>query len=203
MTIAFPRPLPDVSYSKSLPELVENIKAPNIGGKNVNFTRVSKPFWKVDIETDPLNLAQKQLFDAWIMSMRGGLKKVLFVDPQAGYPLLHYNDNTPAQTNGDLTSIANGNELAISNADPALSLSEGDYISLSNGDYSRHMVTEVTSNAAVKNISVEPLVPLDFVAGSTSVIFENPPLLMRLVPNSYRVSGKTQFVVSFTLQETR
>ncbi|TDH35727.1 hypothetical protein E2A64_10345 [Pseudohoeflea suaedae] len=203
MAITFPRAIPDVGYSRVDVALNEQVKAARTGSGTSERSEIGDPFWTVDLETKPLRMAEKDAVEAWAMSLRGGLKYVLFSNPHRCRPKNHQADPTPAEDTGLISSVSGGNVLTVASVSAALNLAPGDMIGLLNTHYHWSRVTEYSIASTTATITVEPPPPSDLAVSGTVVSFISPPLLMRLVPGSFKVSGTGLFRCSFSLEESR
>jgi hypothetical protein len=208
MAITFPRPLPDIpleDWVKADFFIDDPIKTSASGARLMNYTQTEDPVWVADIETKPMDKDEFPSFDAWALSLRGGLRSVLFRHPTEGYPKAHRVNHDPADDAGNLVSVTDGNILSVNSVDAGLVLSAGDRIGLErSGRYYIGRITEVSGSGATRSITVEPP-PFDTVAqGGAVVRFANPALVMRLVPGSYQAPGEGLFrTVSFQLRESQ
>lgn len=203
MAVSFPRLIPDVGYVASDLILRDTVTASPSGGGLINYTQVAAPAWEVTLETRPLDYDEYSAVEAWWLSLRGGLRSVLFRQPHNGYPMAHRTDNAPARTPGRLASVSSGNALSIISVDPALILSAGDRIGLEHANrWYVGRVTEASGSGTTRVISVEPPPPSNVAQPGAVVRFDRPGLLMRPVPDSYQAtrSGR-HYSVSFRLAE--
>lgn len=205
MAIIFPRELPDVGYVTADFIFDDGVKASAAGGRLINFTQVTDPGWRASLVTRPLVYSQFAELEAWWLSLRGGLRSVMFRHPHVCYPKNHGNNQAPADDAGNLASVAAGNVLTVNGVDAALSLSVGDRVGLENGTR-RHVgrVTEVSGSGVSRSITIEPPPFQAVSAVGTVVRFARPGLAMRPLPGSwsYQQSGG-RYVASFQLVEGR
>jgi hypothetical protein len=205
MTITFPRELPDVRYATADLLLNDGIKASPSGARLINYTQVEDPVWEAKMTTGPLLPSEYAAVESWWLSLRGGLRTVLFRHPWACYPLNHVNDQAPADDAGNLVSIAGGNVLTVNGVDAALSLVAGDRIGLERaGRYYLGRTTEISGSGVARTFTVEPP-PFDTVAQAGAVVrFAKPALVMRPVPGSFQAPRDGRFyTVSFQLTESQ
>jgi hypothetical protein len=203
MAITFPRELPDVGYVTVDLTLDDGVTATQSRGRLTNYTQHSPPLWRVTLTTRPLLFSQAAEVEAWWLSLRGGLKKVLFKHPHVCRPKAHWSDHAPAQDAGAVTAVASGNILSVVGVDEDLTLVEGDFVGLERvSRYYLGRVVEVSGGGTTRTIQVEPM-PIATVAQAGAVVrFEKPALLMRPVPNSYSVASSGRFkTVTFSLVE--
>ncbi|MDQ0558304.1 hypothetical protein QO004_000077 [Rhizobium mesoamericanum] len=205
MTITFPRELPDVGYVAADFLLDDSVKASASGGRLINYTQVEDPAWVANLTTRPLTYNQYAAVEAWWLSLREGLRSVLFRHPLVCYPAAHGKNQTPADDAGNLISVTDGNILAVNGIDAGLSLAVGDRIGLERSSkYYVGRITEVTGSGVTRTITVEPT-PFDTVAQAGAVVrFAKPALVMRPVPGSFQAPRSGRFYsVSFQLRESQ
>jgi hypothetical protein len=202
MVISFPREIPDVGYTVCDLRLVSGVKSSRSRNGVVNHSQVHDPFWVVDLETKPLRMTVKDEVEAWILSLRGGTKRVLFRNPHRSYPKNHVSDAAPALDDGEIATVTSGNILGVDNVASGLSLVAGDPLSLVNAHYHFCRVSEVSGTGTSRAITVEPPPPDDIGVGA-AVVFSSPAMLTRLVPDSFSVSGVGLYTCRFSLQESR
>lgn len=205
MAIVFPRAIPDVPYTRADLRPNEQVAAARTHGGIGFRSEIGDPFWTVDLETKPLRMTIKDEVVAWALSLRGGLKSVLFRNPHRCTPKLHEADPTPAQDEGVIASVASGNVLIVDSVSASLMLSPGDWIGLQNTHYHLAKVTDYSIALTTATITVEPPPPDDLAVAGTIVRFVQPPLLMRLIPRSLSVTEPSHglYRVGFSLQESR
>lgn len=204
MAITFPRQIPDVGYVTCDLMLRDSVTASPSGGGLINYTQVAAPAWEVTLETRPLDYDDYSAVEAWWLSLRGGLRSVLFRQPHKGYPVAHREDNAPADDPGSLVSAADGNILSVNSVDAGLVLAPGDRIGLErSGRYYVGRVTEASGSGTTRTITVEPP-PFATVAQAGAVVrFAKPAILMRPVPDSFQAPRSGRFyTVSFKLVES-
>lgn len=204
MAISFPRSIPDVGYVTCDLMLRDTVTASPSGGGLINYTQVAAPAWEVTLETRPLDYDEYSAVEAWWLSLRGGLRSVLFRQPHKGYPVAHRENNAPADDPGSLVSVADGNVLSVNSVDAGLVLAPGDRIGLErSGRYYVGRVTEASGSGTTRTITVEPP-PFATVAQAGAVVrFAKPAILMRPVPDSFQAPRNGRFyAVSFKLMES-
>lgn len=205
MAITFPRELPDVGYVTADFVLDEGMRASASGGRLINYTQVADPAWRASLTSRPLLYSEYAELEAWWLSLRGGLRSVMFRHPHVCFPKNHGGNQVAANDAGNLVLVSGGNVLSVNGIDPGLSLSIGDRIGLENGSR-RHIgrVTEVSGSGVSRSITIEPP-PFAAVSAAGSVVrFARPGLVMRPVPGSWsaqRSGGR--YTASFQLVEAR
>lgn len=205
MTITFPRELPDVGYVTADFLLRDSVKASPSGARLINYTQVEDPVWEASLTTRPLVYSDYAAVEAWWLSLREGLRTVLFRHPFVCYPAAHGQNQVPADDAGVLDSVTGGNVLAVSGVDAGLVLAAGDRIGLEKSSrYYIGRITEVSGSDTTRTIAVEPP-PFDAVAQNGAVVrFAKPALVMRPVPGSFQAPRSGRFyTVSFQLRESQ
>ncbi|QRM45636.1 hypothetical protein F2982_11290 [Rhizobium sp. BG4] len=204
MAITFPRELPDVGYVTADFLLDDPVKASPSGARLINYTQTEDPAWVASLVTRPLVYSQYAAVEAWWLSLREGLRTVMFRHPFVCYPAAHGDNQAPADDAGNLVSVADGNVLSINSVDAGLSLTAGDRIGLENaGKFYLGRVTEASGGGTIRTVTVEPP-PFDGVAQANAVVrFTRPGLVMRPVPGSWQAPRSNgRYSVSFQLRES-
>lgn len=204
MAITFPRELPDIGYVTADVVLREGVTASPAASGLINYTQVSPTAWEASLTTRPLLLSRFAEVEAWWLSLRGGLRSVLFRHPHVCYPKAHWQDHGPADDAGNLVSVADGNVLSVNSVDAGLVLGPGDRLGLErSGRYYVGRVTEASGTGTTRTITVEPP-PFATVAQAGAVVrFAKPAILMRPVPDSFQAPRNGRFyTVSFKLVES-
>lgn len=207
MTITFPRELPDgFKYTTADFDIDGNVAASASGARLINYTQTEDPVWKASLVTTSLLLqSEKDRLEAWWLSLRDGLRPMLFRHPHKCYPIAHEKNHVPAETNGALVSVTDGNVLAVTGVNAGLTLTPGDLIGLQrSGKYYIGRVTEASGSGTTRTVTVEPP-PFDTVAvAGAVVVFVKPALVMRSVPKSFQAPRNGRFfTVSFQLAESQ
>lgn len=203
MTITFPREIPAIDYVTATFVLRDGVKASQSGARLINYSQVTDPAWEATLVTKSLRASTYAEVEAWWLSLREGLRRVLFRHPHFCYPKNHVSDKAPADDAGNLVSVASGNILTFSSVAATLSLSIGDRIGLErSGRYHIGRVTEVAGSGTSRTITIDPP-PFSVVAQATAVVrFAKPALVMRPVPGSWDVQQSSgRYTVSFRLVE--
>ncbi|MDP9809350.1 hypothetical protein J2W42_002198 [Rhizobium tibeticum] len=205
MAISFPRLLPTIGWVKCDFLLDDPVKASASGANLINYTQIEDPAWTADLATQPLLYDQYSEIEAWWLSLREGLRSVLFRHPTQGYPKAHRDNRAPADDPGNLISVTDGNVLSVNGVGAALVLSVGDRIGLERaGRYYVGRLSDVSGTGTARSITVEPP-PFDSVAQAGAIVrFANPTLVMRPVPKSFQAPREGLFcTVSFQLRESQ
>jgi hypothetical protein len=203
MPITFPREIPTIDYVTADFILRDGVKASPSGARLINYSQVTDPAWEAALVTRGLRASQYAEAEAWWLSLREGLRRVLFRHPHFCYPKNHVGNHAPADDAGNLVSVASGNILTVDSVSAALSLSVGDRIGLErSGRYHVGRITEVAGAGTTRTITIEPP-PFSVVAQATAVVrFAKPALVMRPVPGSWNVQQSSGlYTVSFRLVE--
>lgn len=203
MAIVFPREIPAVDYVTAFFALRDGVKASPSGARLINYSQVTDPAWEATLVTKPLRASSYAEVEAWWLSLREGLRRVLFRHPHFCYPKSHVADKAPADDAGNLVSVASGNILTVNSVATGLSLSVGDRVGLErSGRYHIGRVTEVAGSGSSRTITIDPP-PFSVVAQATAVVrFAKPALVMRPVPGSWDVQQSNgRYTVSFRLVE--
>lgn len=208
MTITYPRSLPDwCGIRVSRFAIDRQVRGARSGNRTVNATQIDDPYWIAELETVALKYAGRSRFEAWLNSLRGGLKAVRVNHPLTCYPLAHPGGDAATAQTGTLTGVTNGNELALGSLHADLVLSEGDFIGLEkDGLFALCQITEVLGAGTTRTVSVEPAPPADVATSGALVRFERPIFLGRLVPgtgDAARQVSEGHWAFAFTLQESR
>jgi hypothetical protein len=205
MAITFPRELPNVGFSTADFILRSPVKASASGERLINYTQTEDPVWEASLVTRPLVYSQYAAVEAWWLSIREGLRTVLFRHPHVCYPFAHGQDHAPADDVGNLIAVTDGNVLSVEGVNGDLTLSAGDRIGLENaGRFYAGRVSDVSGSGTTRSIVVEPP-PFDSVAKPNAVVrFAKPALVMRPVPGSFQAPRSGRFyTVSFQLRESQ
>lgn len=197
--------LPNVEYRAMRFVLADEAAATASGGRMLNMIRVNDPLWTLACETIPLHEPDVQKVLAWKERRRGGLRSVLGVQNTICRPMAHAAETNalPARTTGTVTTV-NGNAITFGGVNAGLILAADDMFGLKFGEYRAlcriQTVSSPTANS--RSVTVEPIPP-DYAAkvGAT-VIFENPSLVMRIVPNSFTSPSGNLPVMGWQLVES-
>lgn len=204
MAITYPRELPEgIKFTTAEFVLNEQVRASPSGSRLINYTQIADPAWMASMVTKGLLYSEYAALEAWWLSLRDGLRRVMFRHPHVCYPKNHGQNKAPADDPGAIASVTAGNVLAVNSVDAALSLVVGDRIGLENGAR-RHIgrVTEVSGAGTSRTITIEPPPFAAVSSVGTVVRFARPGLVMRPVPSSWSVQPSgSRYVVSFQLVE--
>ncbi|XUY27832.1 hypothetical protein RMR21_005605 [Agrobacterium sp. rho-8.1] len=190
-------------YGPTYPKLMRSTSVSRYGKRAISFMETSDPFWQVSMRVLALSNADRQKLEAFISRCRDGMVTVLYTPKHVCLPQAYWgNPTAPAiLDNGTLTAIS-GNQLTIGGVTNGLQLMEGDLIGFGQGDYNVivRVVQDATAAAGAIAIKIEPFLPPYITTGAT-VIFKNPVMNMRLVPDSYDCPDDFRPTATFTLIE--
>lgn len=213
MALTFPRALlaPDQIARVTVRALHQLSRAPSRGG-NPGIASFGRDLWQFDYVTHPLKERQAMAWEAWLASLRGGLRTFKALHPLRAY-LLAYPAGYGGMTRHGggafdgtavVVSVAPGlNAVAISALPNGLQITAGDHISItySSGLQALHRVVEnVTSVGATATITVEPLLVPGLAAGA-AVQLASPWCLAVLdagTPAAQWVAGRRTEALRFT-----
>lgn len=193
--------LPSIFFQRGRPQLNRAMSMSKFGGGALSFVEYADPYWTVDMETQPLPEVKLAGIEAWIASARGGFETIHFAPRHLTVPQAYIGDENNPIVNGTGTLAAKaGTNLTINNVMPGLILRAGDLIGLSMGDYNTlcRVIVGATAVSTSLSISVEPRIQSYFPVGAT-VVFRNPKLNTRIVPNSIMVGDGKFPTASFQL----
>lgn len=200
-----PEPLPNVGYRATRFVLADDAAASPSGGRIINLVRVNDPVWTLTCETEPLHELDVQKVLAWKERRRGGLRSVLGVQNVLCRPLAHaaLANAAPAQVQGIVTAV-NGNALTIGSVNADLVLAPDDMFGLKFGEYRAlcRIQTVSSPTSTSRAVTVEPIPPAYAAVVGAAVIFENPALLMRLVPGSFSAPSGNMPAMNWQLVES-
>lgn len=204
MAVTYPRQLPSgIKFRPSRFNLLRPIVASPSGKAKMNYTMVDDDAWQIEFQTFGLKESDLGVIEAWVLSLKGGLKTALIQQTALCYPIAHTGSasRAPANDTGVVGSIA-GNVVTINDVATGLVLTPGDIIGFSqSGKYGLGRVTDATGTGTSRTVTLEPA-PRPYITVGAMVTFAQPKLLMRLVPSSYSVSGFVRPTVSFSLIES-
>lgn len=204
MTITFPRELPAVGFVTADVTLREPVASVASGGGRMNHTQIGDPAWEASLVTAPLLYSEFAEVEAWWLSLREGLRRVLFRHPHVCFPKNHGSNQAPANQAGAVVSVANGNEVTVGGVAAGLSLVIGDRVGLERtGRCHVGRVVEVSGSGASRVIALEPPPPDSLRQSGTVVRFARPALLMRPVSGSFAAPRNGRhYTVSFKLVDS-
>lgn len=86
------------------------------GGKSFNLSEVRDKTWRVKVETAPLNRADRQVWNAWKLSLRGGMNRFRCFDISQMAPLAYEGAQTPQEIASGWAGTAAVTTLGLSGA---------------------------------------------------------------------------------------
>jgi hypothetical protein len=218
MTISYPRSFPTAGFQTPCSfELMRNEAVNRVGSNQVQSMELYDPYWSAKFTTHPLYKADRSLWRAWVLSLKGSTKTFYAYDPDTEYPIAY-----PLTAAGDSTlpalryggSAFDGTCTLVSNAAGTLTLSglpvsyvftPGDHVSIgmSGGQRSLHVVTEALtgSSTGTATIAVEPPVRSGADTG-VAVQLVRATCIMVLVPGTFSAPSGVLAPVSFEAMQT-
>ncbi len=190
-------------YGPTYPKLMRSTSVSRYGKRAISFVETSDPFWQVAMRVVALSNADRQKLEAFISRCRDGMVTVLYTPKHVCLPQAYWgNPTAPAILDTGLLALISGNQLTVNSVTTGLKLMEGDLIGFSQGDYNTivRVVQDTTAAGGVITIKAEPFLPSYITAGAT-VVFKNPVMNMRLVPDSYDCPDDFRPTATFTLIE--
>lgn len=190
-------------YGPTYPKLMRSTSVSRYGKRAISFMETSDPFWQVSMRVIALTNSDRQKLEAFISRCRDGMVTVLYTPKHVCLPQAYWgNPTAPAILDTGVLSAIAGNQLTVSSVTNGLQLSEGDLIGLSQGDYNTivRVVQDGTASGGSIAIRAEPFLPSYITTGAT-VVFKNPVMNMRLVPDSYDCPDDFRPTATFTLIE--
>lgn len=200
MAISYPRELlAGFVYEDFTLEVVDFVSFSRVDeGRVVSTVQYADPYWKLVVNTEPMDQADRNRWAAWHASMRGGLQGFLTYDHSRPFPRAYVdeemrgyipamNTSSPWSGEGTLSSLT-AHELVCEGAPFGFQLTDGDLIGLvQNGR--RHMFLvaescEVVSGGTI-TVPVNPAVPLNAFNAGATVVFFRPKILMKVLPGTF------------------
>lgn len=190
-------------YAPTYPKLMRSTSMSRWGKRAISFMETGDPFWQVSMRVLALSNADRQKLEAFISRCRDGMMTVLYTPKHVCLPQAYWgNPDAPVVLdNGSLAAIS-GNQLTVNSVTNGLKLTAGDLIGFSQGDYNTivRVVEDAIASSGAITIKIEPFLPSYITAGAT-VVFKNPVMNMRLVPDSYDCPDDFRPTATFTLIE--
>jgi len=213
MALTFPRAFPlDGCFTGSCSfEIAYQQSQVLTGGASPNVADLGPAYWMADYSTQALSREDLGIWQAWLTSLRGGLRTfkgrpALWKWPQAyprGFAGLTFS-GSPFSGSGNLSNIAAGRDTITINELPAsFVLKAGDYLSIPAGTKQHiHRVTEgATGGASSVTVGIEPIIRPGIVTG-IDVLLEAPYCEMVLTgPPSISRQGTRGGSISFSAQQ--
>ncbi len=190
-------------YGPTYPKIVRSTSMSRYGKRAISFVETSDPYWQVTMRVLALSNADRQRLEAFISRCRDGMVTVLYTPKHVCLPQAYWgNPTAPAILDNGVLAAISGNQLTINSVTTGLKLTDGDLIGLTQGDYNLivRVVQGATAASGSITIKVEPFVPSYITTGAT-VVFKNPVMNMRLVPDSYECPDDFRPTATFQLIE--
>ena len=190
-------------YGPTYPKLMRSTSVSRYGKRAISFMETSDPFWQVSMRVVALSNADRQKLEAFISRCRDGMVTVLYTPKHVCLPQAYWgNPTAPAILDTGVLSVIAGNQLTVSGVTNGLKLTEGDLIGFSQGDFNTigRVVQDSTAAGGAIAIKAEPFLPSYITVGAT-VVFKDPLINMRLVPDSYDCPDDFRPTATFTLIE--
>lgn len=202
MAITFPRAFPVCAPIQGTPFVptYQQSKSMSAGG-SPQVADIGPMYWTCEFVLQTMTRSATSEWEAWLQSLRGGLRQFRAVPPRHRWPLscprgfagLIYSGSQWDGT-GNLSSIGVGRDTVTINEVPnAFSLSVGDFFSFSDGtrNHIHRIVEGGTSSGGVVTVSIEPVIRPGITAGRL-IEFEAPwcPMVLSDDPSiSLSVNG--------------
>jgi len=183
MTISYPRDLPLFAFTEDSTFILKRQQSQSLtGGGSPNVAEIGPPMWSAKYATRILDRATFAAVDAWLVSLRGGLRMFKAAVPLARWPLAYPRgfagllvSASPFTGSGTLTSIGAGRDTITVSALPVgFVLAAGDWLSIPVGSRQHlHRILEggTASGGGAVNLTVEPTI-------NPSVTTDTPPAVL-------------------------
>ena len=203
-----PRELPDwLNFDPSTSLRLVRDQSRNVRrGGTMQVIDKSDPRWMLEAVTAPMHQPDASALDAWLDSLRGGLRDFLYPDIRRRYPREYPDgfDGLDRFGGGAFDGVGQVDGLTattvtVSGLPGALALKAGDAIGLEEGGaYGLHTIVEdATAVGGVVTVSVEPFVKLGIFSPAATARFAYPKVCMTLDSRD-PVSGSHVQQVSFS-----
>ncbi|MBV2144403.1 hypothetical protein KUG47_12955 [Falsochrobactrum sp. TDYN1] len=195
--------LPSIFFQSGRPRLNRPMSVTKYGGRALSFVEYADAYWTVDMETQPLPENKLAAVEAWIASARGGFETIHFIPRHMSVPQAYIgNETNPIVNDNGILAAKSGTNLTVNSVSSGLVLTAGDLIGFSSGDYNTlgRVITGATAASTSVSITVEPPLPSHIPVGST-IVFRNPKLNTRIMPNSIFIGDGKFPSASFQLIE--
>jgi hypothetical protein len=195
MAITFPRDLPICGWTEDGEFVLERQQSESLSASAPNVAELAPPIWRGKWASRILDRATFALVDAWIVSLRGGLRTFKGRPQRHRWPLAYPRgfaglevSGSPFSGSGTLTTIGAGRDTITVSALPVgLVLSVGDWLSIPVGSRQHlHRILEggTASGLGAVNLTIEPTI-------NPSVTADTPPAVLLDAPYCEMVlSGK-------------
>lgn len=196
MTLPDPRTLPDSGFVSCRFALHEQVSLSRYaGGRAVARVQYGDPWIHASIETLPQYPSQRARWEAWLASLRGGMKS--FITHDLSRPeLIAYPNGVPEivagtwNGQGTIDSLA-ARLITAAGAPSGFTMSAGDLIGLvEDGRRWVGFVTEtVTRGASTIAVPVDPAVPLGIFSSAATVVFYRPQAEFIILSDTWQQSN--------------
>lgn len=209
MAITFPRDLPaDPAFQAHTFQLRYQQSYALTGGGSPQAADIGPPVWEARYQIDTTSRIKTGEWEAWLASLRGGLRTFKGWPPGHRWPMAHPRgfagltvSGSPFDGTGNVSAIgAQWDTITINQVPNGFTLQPGDYLSIPvAGRQHLHRVTEgaVASGNAL-TVSVEPTIRPNATTG-VEVRFEYPYCEMVLI-SPPTVSGSLHKYASVSFQ---
>lgn len=199
MAITFPREFPNIDIASSDFRLAEQVAQDLMRSGEIAVTELGESLWFWgNVQTQPLDYAQRAEVSAWARSLRSGMRKFYGFDPDRQLPVAYDwrrgGEQLPATRfdgspfNGTATLLSTtASTVELSNLPAGYKITADDPLSWSwNGvlAYHRALESAVADEAGLVEFEVTPHVRPGTI-GTPVVSLVKPKCVMRLVPNSF------------------
>lgn len=195
MTITYPRELPDYRLVDCTFNLNEPVSISRThGGRGISAVEYADPYITATIQTGPIGWHERNEWEAWRASLRGGLRSFVTHDVSRER-LAAYPDGVPQivagtwNGQGGMSAIA-PHLVTATGAPSGFTMSAGDLIGLvQGGRRAVFFVSEtVTRGASTIAVPVEPAVPTNIFTTAATVVFYRPKAEFILLSETWRCS---------------
>lgn len=149
------------------------------------MAEVGPAMWNAKYSTRLLTRAAFAEFNAWVASLRGGMRTFKATVPRHRWPLAYPRgfsgllvSGSPFSGSGVLNSIGTGrDEITVASLPAGFVLGVGDWLSIPVGTKQRlHNILEggTASGLGAVNLTVEPIIDPSVTAGAVPVLFDAP-----------------------------
>lgn len=209
MPITFPRDMPTFRSFSGEPFRLRRFQSTNVaGGGEPQVADLAPPLWRGVWNVETLDRALGGTWEAWLESLRGGLRTFKGVPPKRRWPVLYPKGfaglevaAAPFTGQGVLVEIGTFREVVrIGSLPVGFVLSPGDFFSIPVGTKQHlHKITEggVVDASGEVVLSVEPTIRPNATTG-VAVRLEDPFCEMVLEPGASTKYSGTAISLSFS-----
>jgi len=188
MAITYPRPLPVCAFTEASTFLLKRNQSQSMtGAGSPNVAEIGPAMWRAKYATRILDRATFVAAEAWVASLRGGLRMFKGAVPRHRWPLAYPRgfagllvSAVQFTGSGTLTTIGAGRDtITVSSLPVGLVLAAGDWLSVPVGSRQRlHKILEggTASGGGAVNLTVEPVIDPSVVTSGdpVPVLFDAP-----------------------------